>query len=138
MIMGRYFHGCSSFTFDDELILAVVGGAVVETSSYTNYTTNFNEFLSYNSPSDGWDNRGTELDLPPDVSMASEAILVSNGETLYYVNTRHNVFYILDHSFHDGFEWIKMDLKLEIPRDFAIGVLIPDELTNCTKTAIEF
>ena len=132
MIMGRYLHGCSSFTFDDELILAVVGGVIVD----YNVTVNFNEFLSYNSTSPKWDNRGTELDLPAsDEETAS--ILVSNGETLYYVDTNHNIFFRLEFTFEGGFEWIQMNLKLKTPRFFAIGVLIPDELTNCTKTAIE-
>ena len=130
MIMGRYFHGCSSFTFDDELILAVVGG---DTPAYLNITS---EFLS-DFTSSHWDGRGAELDLPSETAETYQSILVSTGETLYYVNTHHNVFYILEHTFQDGFKWIKRNLRLETPRNFAIGVLIPDELTNCTKTAIE-
>ena len=68
----------------------------------------------------------------------SGQLLVSNGETLFYINTLKNVFFRLEWtSFEGGFEWIQMNLRLETPRQFAIGVLIRDELTNCNKTEIK-
>ena len=132
MSMYRYFHACSSFTFDDELILAVVGG--VTDTSPASYWSNSSEFLSYYSEAPKWDNRGTELDLHSDYNYGQ--LLVSNGETLFYINTMINTFYRLEHTFQGGFEWIRMNLSLETPRQYAIGVLISDELANCTKTAI--
>ena len=130
MIMQRYLHSCSSFIAFNELILAVVGGV-------SNSGSNFNEFLSYDNEDAQWDNRDTELDLPPDYDYSGQ-VLVSNGETLFYINTLKNVFFKLEWTgFEDGFQWIPMDLKLQTPRQFAVGVLIPDELTDCNKTAIE-
>ena len=128
MSMNRYFHACGSFTFNNELILAVVGGA-----TYTSTTSNSNssEFLSYDSEDSHWDNRGTELDLLSNYDLSGQ-LLVSNGETLFYINTLENVFFKLGHTL-EGFEWIQMNLRLETPRQFAIGVLIRDELTDCKK-----
>ena len=127
--MQRYLHSCSSFIAFNELILAVVGG--VSNSS------NFNEFLSYEDEDHQWDNRHTELDLPADYNYNGQ-LLVSNGETLFYINTFENVFFRLEYTgFQEGFEWIPMNLKLETPRQFAVGVLIPDKLTDCNKTTIE-
>ena len=132
LIMERYFHACNSFTFNNELILAVVGGSTLSGS-------NFNEFLSYDSedPQAQWDNRDTELDLPFDDDYYSQ-LLVSNGDTLFYVDTWNNVFYRLEWNFEEGFEWIQMNLRLKARRELAFGVLIPDELTVCNKTAFEF
>ena len=129
LIMERYFHACNSFTFNNELILAVVGGNSLSGS-------NFNEFLSYDSEFPEWDNRDIELDLPLDEGFNSQ-LLVSNGETLFYVDTWINIFYRLEWNFEGKFEWVKMNMRLETPRYEAIGVLIPDELTNCNKTEIE-
>lgn len=127
MIMSRWKHSCSSFIFLNELILVVVGGV-------SNSGFNFNEFLSYESEDSQWDNRDTELDLPSDYDYSGQ-ILVSNGETLFYINTLENVFFRLEYTgFEDGFQWIPMNLNLETPRQFAVGILIPDELANCSKT----
>ena len=131
MIMHRFLHSCSFFTFNDERILAVVGGSGLGSNS------NFSEFLSYDSENSFWDNRNTELDLPGPVHDLRGQLLVSNGETLFYINTVENVFFRLEWTnFVDGFQWIPMDVRLETPRVFAVGVLIPDELTDCNKTAI--
>ena len=127
LIMERYFHACNSFTFNNELILVVVGG-------YLFYGSNFSELLSYDSEHPQWDNRDTELDLPFDDDYNSQ-LLVSNGDTLFYVDTWNNVFYRLEWNFEEGFEWIQMNLRLKARREHAFGVLIPDELTACKKTA---
>ena len=129
MIFNRYQHACNSFTFNNELILAVVGGAA-------NAAFNVSEFLSYYSEKPQWDNRDTELDLPY-YPQAYAQLLVSNGETLFYINTWTNVFFRLKWNFEEGFQWVAMNLRLETQRGYAVGVLIPDTLTNCTKTAIE-
>ena len=65
-------------------LLAVVGGL-------SNAGYNFNEFLSYDNEDAQWDNRDAELDLHlPDgdgYGGYSGQVLVSNGETLFYINT---------------------------------------------------
>ena len=130
LIMERYFHACNSFTFNNELILAVVGGNSLSGS-------NFNEFLSYDLIDSQWNNLGAELDLSSDKNLNGQ-LLVSNGETLFYINTLENVFYRLEYTtFTEGFKWTKMNQTLENPRNFAVGVLIPDSLAICNNTAVE-
>ena len=129
MITDRSQHACNSFTYkiNNELILAVVGGALS-----TDYP--FNEFLAYGSEDPQWSNNNTELDIPLE-NYDYGHLLLANGETLFYINTFFNIFYRLTLDFN-GYKWVEMNMRLETPRQFAIGVLIPNELTNCTKTAV--
>ena len=64
-------------------------------------------------------------------------LLLSNGETLFFINTYGNTFYRLEDKGWDGYKWINMSQKLETPRSYAVGVLIPDELASCNNAAIE-
>ena len=64
---------------NNELILAVVGGALS-----TDYP--FNEFLAYGSEDPKWSNNNTELDIPLE-NYDYGHLLLSNGETLIYINT---------------------------------------------------
>ena len=135
MILKRFYHACNSFIDENGLTLVVVGGTV--TSSQTG--ANANEFLVYNPENDSddasWDNLGGTLDLP---HTQNGYLLVSNGETLFFINTQGNAFWRLENTGgFNGYEWIKMDQRLETPRSFAVGVLIPDRLASCNNTAIE-
>ena len=133
MIMHRFHHACSSFRPFNELILVVVGGTLTDPTSIAN----FNEFLSYDLIDSQWNNLGAELDLSSDKNLNGQ-LLVSNGETLFYINTLENVFYRLEYTtFTEGFKWTKMNQTLENPRNFAVGVLIPDSLAICNNTAVE-
>ena len=55
--------------------------------------------------------------------------MVSNGDTLFYINTFRNVFLQLtcDESLEDC-HWKTLASKLQIPRYFAFVTLIPDYL----------
>ena len=130
MIADRAQHACNSFTFKitNDLILAVVGGAL--SSEYP-----FNEFLTYGSEDSQWSNDRSELDIPLE-NHAYGHLLLSNGETLFYVNTFFNNFYRLSLEF-DEYKWVEMNMRLETPRKYAIGVLIPDKLANCKNTTAE-
>ena len=134
MIFKRFHHACSSFSVLDKLILAVVGGTVASAQS----GANANEFLTYdlstNTLNSNWDNRNATLDLPHTMH---GYLLLSNGETLFFINTYGNTFYRLEDKGWDGYKWINMSQKLETPRSYAVGVLIPDELASCNNAAIE-
>ena len=58
--------------------------------------------------------------------------LVSNGETLFYINTKDNVFLRMDCEWINSCMWIEMEQKLQIPRFGAVAKLIPDHLAECT------
>ena len=58
--------------------------------------------------------------------------LVSNGETLFYINTEDNVFLRMDCESINSCMWIEMEQKLRIPRFGAVAKLIPDHLAECT------
>ena len=135
MILKRFYHACNSFSVGNELILAVVGGTV--TSAQTGADSN--EFLVYNPENDfvdpNWSNLGATLDLPHTLN---GCLLVSNGETLFFINTQGNAFWRLENTGGlDGYKWINMSQRLKTPRSYAVGVLIPDELASCNNTAIE-
>ena len=58
--------------------------------------------------------------------------LVSNGETLFYINTEDNVFLRMDCESINSCMWIEMEQKLHIPRFGAVAKLIPDHLAECS------
>ena len=58
--------------------------------------------------------------------------LVSNGETLFYVNTYDNVFLRMECESINSCIWIEMEQKLQIPRSNAVVKLIPDHLAECS------
>ena len=58
--------------------------------------------------------------------------LVSNGETLFYINTYDNVFLKMECESINSCMWIEMEQKLQIPRFGAVAKLIPDHLADCT------
>ena len=58
--------------------------------------------------------------------------LVSNGDSLFYINTNENIFLQLQcHHLLQNCYWITMEQKLEIPRKYAVVSLVPDELVEC-------
>ena len=59
--------------------------------------------------------------------------MVSNGDTIFYVNTVDNIFLQLDCQSLQDCQWIFMEQKLEFPRTDAVVTLVPDDLCNCTN-----
>ena len=58
--------------------------------------------------------------------------LVSNGDSLFYINTNENIILQLQcHHLLQNCYWITMEQKLEIPRKYAVVSLVPDELVEC-------
>ena len=60
--------------------------------------------------------------------------MVSNGDTLFYINTVDNVILQLTctNSLLEDCQWNILASKLEIPRKSAFVTLIPDHLTLCS------
>ena len=58
--------------------------------------------------------------------------IISNDDSLYFVNTNSNLFLKLDCTEDLTCKWNKMEQKLEVPRANGVAVLIPDELTDCS------
>ena len=60
--------------------------------------------------------------------------MVSDGNTVYYVNTYSNVILKLDClSDLASCAWTKMKQTLKYPRTQSLAFLVPDELTECSE-----
>ena len=60
--------------------------------------------------------------------------IVSDGNTVYYVNTLSNVILKLECPYDlASCRWNKMDQKLSNPRMDALAFLVDDELTECSE-----
>jgi len=58
--------------------------------------------------------------------------MVSNGDSLFYINTYDNIFLRLECTLLQDCHWITMEQKLEIPRaSKPVVSLVPDELVEC-------
>ena len=57
--------------------------------------------------------------------------MVSNGDSLFYINTYYNIFLRLDCTSLQDCHWITMEQKLEFRRADAVVSLVPDELVEC-------
>ena len=69
--------------------------------------------------------------LPTNYNVIAHEI-VSNGETLFYINTYDNVFLQLmcDESL-EGCHWDTLASQLEFPRESAFITLIPNHMADC-------
>ena len=69
--------------------------------------------------------------LPTNYNVIAHEI-VSNGETLFYINTYDNVFLQLtcDESL-EGCHWDTLASQLEFPRENAFITLIPNHMADC-------
>ena len=119
MIEARDSHGCASFWFKGNQILAV------SPSPTTGKTV---EFLDLSQENPQWISGPS---LPTEYFTGNQ--MVSNGINLFYINTIENVILQLtcDESLDDC-QWNTLTSKLQIPRKFPFLTLIPDHLTVCT------
>ena len=57
--------------------------------------------------------------------------IVSNDESLFYINTYANSFYKLECSGSiQNCEWKKMDQQLRNPREHAVTLMLPDYMSH--------
>ena len=121
MLQERYDHGCSSFWLNGIQIAVVSPG-------YPNKGKSV-EFLNLQQEPLQWI---SGPDLTDEYNLTGSA-LVSNGETLFYVNTINNVFLqlICEASLEDC-HWKTLASRLQDSRYGAFVTLIPDSLANCS------
>ena len=144
MIKSRHRHGCGAFALQSKLVIIVAG----DRSSSINKKSV--EFLSINDIEPKWIAGKKSFfkllklwpiffmflgpDLPGSYDGDSHKI-VSDGETVYYVNTKSNVILRLDcPSDLSSCKWTTLEQKLSFPRSSSLAFLVPDELTECSET----
>ena len=122
MSQERYYHGCSSFW---------LGGnqTVVVSPGYPNGGKSV-EFLNLQQKPLQWIS-GPDL---PSQYAPEGSELVSNGDTLFYVNTIENVFLQLtcEESLLESCQWKTLSSHLQYSRLGSFVTLIPDSLANCS------
>ena len=122
MIQERYDHGCSSFWLNENQIAVVSPG--------TKYRGQSVEFLILQQENPQWIS-GPDL---PDGYEPSGGELVSNGDTLFYINTIENVFLqlICEESWEDC-QWKILASHLRYGSRYGTFLtLIPDSLADCS------
>ena len=120
MMEARYMHGCSRFWLNGEQIIAVSQGEGLETITTVEFLNLNDEYLQWIP--------GPDL---PDYSWTGTQ-MISNGDTLFYINTYVNVFLRMEcGEWLHTCQWINMQQKLEFTRKNAFATLVPDYLTDC-------
>ena len=72
-------------------------------------------------------------DLPDTYDKTSHE-LVSNGKTIFYVNSYNRVILRLDCPTDlASCKWTTLEQKLSISRHQALSLMVPDELVKCSK-----
>ena len=112
MPTGRHGHPCAALKINNKQVI-VIG----DQSKRVDFLIQ-NEWIS-----------GPSL---PDFYYDGAHELVSNGETLFYINTYDNVFLRMECESINSCMWIEMEQKLQIPRYGAVAKLIPDHLAECS------
>ena len=121
MLQERFDHGCSSFWLNENQIVVVSPGYPNEGKSV--------EFLNLQQKPLQWI---SGPDLPGEYEPSGSA-LVSNGETLFYVNTINNVFLqLLCEGSLESCQWNTLASHLQYSRFGSFVTLIPDSLANCS------
>ena len=125
MIEGRTWHGCGSFILNGTVIPVVAG------SENTN-TLKTVELLDQTLEKPIWVRGPDLLVSEPFGEFNRGHHIVSNGETLYYINTIQPLFLRLECSSIEDCHWIELNRELLNPRNAGIVALVPDELTDCS------
>ena len=118
MLQARATHKCAAVTINQEKIIVVSPGARDEKSV---------EFLVFSGGKPEWI-QGPPL---PEKHNWIGHQMVASDDTLFYINTNHNIFMRLECQDIYNCQWIEMTQKLQIRRSFALISLIPDEWTEC-------
>ena len=120
MNQERFLHGCSSFWLNGNQTVVVSPG-------YPNKGLSV-EFLNLQENNPQWI-------LGPDLPGEYEpngSELVSNGDTLFYVNTIGNVFLqLICEGSLESCHWKTLASHLQFSRYGAFVTLIPDSLADC-------
>ena len=121
LIYKRREHACGLFTFSNTDVLIVAGGFGNSSMS--------TELLKVGEDEMRWQ---PGPDLPHEVFMHDGHTIVSNGESLYYINTFVNVFYelICPGSLTNCYWEPLYEAKLNYPRHLAVALMLPDDMAD--------
>ena len=124
----RYFHACESFIFNGKRTMVVAGGT----------TSNAREVEFLIEGRDAWES-GPPLPSSWSYDNPKNAdAIVSDYDTLYYINTWQNLFLKLECSQCSAeCEWKTLNIQLKTPRINAVVALIPDNLATCRNRTSE-
>ena len=118
MTVARSQHACGSFTFDNSTVLVVAGG----------YTSNSTEFLNLEEGT----NKIWQLGPPPPFDSLLGHKIVSNEESLYYLNTFTNEFYqLMCPELLSNCYWEQLtNAKLRYSRLRAVAFMLPNDMLS--------
>lgn len=124
LISARSGHACGSFTFNNNTVLVISGKTGGQIISST-------EFLNLGEENRAWQ-LGPQL---PYVSVEQYGHrIVSNEESLYYINTFGNMFYKLmcpDPELLSNCYWESLiNAELKYPRSWAVALMLPEDMLN--------
>ena len=121
LIYKRREHACGLFTFSHTDVLIVAGGFSENPVS--------TELLKVGEDEMRWQ---PGPDLPQEVELHYGHTIVSNGESLYYINTLVNVFYeLICLESLSTCKWEQIyDAKLNYPRHLAVALMLPDDMAD--------
>ena len=127
LMYKRREHACGLFTFSNTDVLIVAGGFGNSSMS--------TELLKVGEDEMKWQ-RGPEL--PQEVLLHGGHTIVSNGESLYYINTLVNVFYeLICLQSLTNCTWTQLyDAKLNYPRHLAVALMLPDDMADMVDCGI--
>ena len=122
LMYKRREHACGLFTFANTYVLIVAGGFSENSSLST-------ELLKLGEVEMRWQ---PGPDLPQEVFTYGGHTIVSNGESLYYINTLVNVFYeLICLESLSNCHWEPLyDAKLNYPRHLAVALMLPDDMAD--------
>ena len=127
MIEARSWHACGTFQLNGTMI-PVVAGSNSETCTTV-------EFLDLNREEPQWI-RGPDLLVSTTGGGFNRGHhIVSNEETLFYINTIKSLILRLECSSIENCQWVELNRQFQfITRNAGIVALVPDELTDCSET----
>ena len=127
LMYKRREHACGLFAFANSDVLIVAGGFSENSSLST-------ELLKVGEDEMKWQ-PGPEL--PQEVLLHGGHTIVSNGESLYYINTVVNVFYeLICLESLSTCKWEQLyDAKLNYPRHLAVALMLPDDMADMVDCA---
>ena len=131
LLDARAEHACGLFTFSNSEVLIVAGGNFENNKPVlTTELLNLAELDDNN----GWQPGPM---LPDGIAMGSGHTIVSNGESLYYINTFYNEFYeLICLESLTNCTWARLyDAKLNYPRHYAVALMLPDDMVDMVDCA---
>ena len=126
MIEARSWHACGTFKLNG-VVIPVVAGSNSDTCTTV-------EILDLTQKEPKWV-QGPEL-LTTNIGGGFNRghHIVSNEETLFYINTMKGLILRLECSSIENCQWVELNRQFQFLRNAGVVALVPDELTDCSET----